>query len=177
MRKLPVVEIPRLTVEEFKNAPKNPLIVVLDNIRSFHNTGAIFRTCDAFACEAVYLTGITGKPPHREIQKTALGATDTVMWKYFNSTKECILKLKNQGYTIVALEIAEGSIEISDFNPLPDQKIALILGHEVYGVEQEVLDLCDICLEIPQFGTKHSLNVSVCGGIAIWEIVKKMLKS
>jgi len=174
MRKLPIEEIGRISPEEFKNSPKRELIVVLDDIRSHHNTGAIFRTCDAFACQAVYLCGITGTPPHRDIQKTALGASETVAWKYFKNTLEAVNELKDDGYKIVALEIAEGSTAIDDYNPSPDDKIAIILGNEVNGVMQEILDICDYCLEIPQYGTKHSLNVSVSGGIAIWEICKKI---
>ncbi len=174
MRKLPVNEIPRLSPEEYEKSKKIPLIIVLDNIRSHHNTGAIFRTCDAFGCEAIYLTGITGKPPHREISKTALGATETVKWEYFKSIKDCISEFKNNNYKIIALEIAEGSINIKDYTPLPHQKTVLILGHEVYGVNQDIINMCDVCLEIPQFGTKHSLNVSVSSGIAIWELSNKL---
>lgn len=174
MRKLPINEIPRLSNEEFKNLEKTPLIVVLDNIRSHHNTGAVFRTCDAFACEAVYLCGITGTPPHRDIHKTALGSTDTVEWKYFESALSAVRELKSQGYTIVSLEIAEGSVQIADYQPPTGQKTALILGNEVKGVAQEIIDISDICLEIPQFGTKHSLNVSVSGGIAIFNLFEKI---
>ncbi|MDD3858713.1 MAG: RNA methyltransferase [Bacteroidales bacterium] len=174
MRKLPINEIGRISPEEYKIIPKLDLIVVLDNIRSHHNTGAIFRTCDAFACKAVYLCGITGTPPHRDIHKTALGATETVDWRYFDSAIDTVRKLKSEGYIIIVLEIAEGSINISDFSPSLSEKYALILGNEVNGVQQEIIDICDLCLEIPQYGTKHSLNVSVSGGIAIWEICKKI---
>ena len=174
IRKLSVTEIPRISSAQYKTFKKIPLIVVLDNIRSNHNTGAIFRTCDAFACEGIHLTGITGKPPHREINKTALGATETVDWQYFESTMECIEKLKSSGYIILALEIAEGSIPVNEFFPEMYQKYALILGHEVNGIDQEILNLSDQCLEIPQYGTKHSLNVSVSGGIAIWELAAKL---
>jgi 23S rRNA (guanosine2251-2'-O)-methyltransferase len=174
MRKLPVDEIPRLSNNEYKELQKVPLVLVLDNLRSYHNTGSVFRTTDAFACEAVYLTGITGRPPHREIQKTALGATETVDWHYLESAIECVNMLKQQGYTIACLEIAEGSIRLTDFTPNKDEKIALILGHEVFGVSQDLIDLCDICIEIPQYGTKHSLNVAVSAGIAIWDTSNKM---
>ncbi len=174
MRKLPIEEIGRLSTEEYKQIKKLEVIVVLDDIRSHHNTGAIFRTCDAFACKAVYLCGITGTPPHRDIHKTALGATETVDWKYFNSAIEAVKELKSDGYKIIVLEIAEGSMKISDYNPHTSDKIAVILGNEVNGVQQKILDICDYCLEIPQYGTKHSLNVSVSGGIAIWEICKKI---
>lgn len=176
MRKLPISEIPRLSVSEYKDTNKLKLIVVLDNIRSHHNTGAIFRTCDAFACEAVYLCGITGKPPHRDIHKTALGATETVNWEYFNSSIDAIKHLKNQGYKIMSLEIAEGSTEIDKAEILENDKIALVLGNEVKGVEQDIINISDYCLEIPQYGTKHSLNVSVSGGIALWTITKLMRK-
>jgi len=174
MRKLPIDEIGRISPEEFKTAEKLSVIAVLDDIRSHHNTGAVFRTCDAFACEAVYLCGITGTPPHRDIQKTALGATETVSWKYYETALSAVTELKKSGYKIIVLEIAEGSLNISDFSPALNDKIALVLGNEVNGVAQEILDICDYCLEIPQYGTKHSLNVSVSGGIALWEICKKM---
>ncbi len=174
MRKLPINEIPRLSNQDFEKIEKTPLIVVLDNIRSHHNTGAVFRTCDAFACEAVYLCGITGTPPHRDIHKTALGATDTVKWEYHKNAIEAVKKLKDDGYTIVSLEIAEGSVQIDDYQPSKGQKTALILGNEVKGVDQSIIDISDFCLEIPQYGTKHSLNVSVSGGIAIWDLSRKI---
>jgi tRNA G18 (ribose-2'-O)-methylase SpoU len=176
MRKLPIDEIGRLSPEEFKEIKKLPVIAVLDDIRSHHNTGAVFRTCDAFACEAVYLCGITGYPPHRDIQKTALGATETVEWRYYENILDAIKELKLNDYKIAVLEIAEGSIDIRDFTPALDEKIALILGNEVNGVAQEIIDICDYCIEIPQYGTKHSLNVSVSGGIALWEICKRLQK-
>jgi 23S rRNA (guanosine2251-2'-O)-methyltransferase len=174
MRKLPITEIPRCSVEDFKNIDKIPLVIVLDNVRSLHNVGSVFRTCDAFACESIFLTGITGKPPHREISKTALGTTDTVTWRYFENAKDCIIYLIEDGYIPISLEIAEGSVLIEDFIPEKKQKYALILGNEVTGVEQDIIDLCKYCIEIPQYGTKHSLNVSVSAGIAIWELSKKM---
>lgn len=174
MRKLPIEEIGRVSAEEFQSVDKLSVIAVLDDIRSHHNTGAVFRTMDAFACEAVYLCGITGTPPHRDIQKTALGATETVPWQYFESALQAVQELKNKGYKIIALEIAEGSTDIRNFKVSTDEKIALILGNEVNGVDQQIIDICDVCLEIPQYGTKHSLNVSVSAGIALWEICKGM---
>lgn len=177
MRKLPIEEIGRISAEEFKKQKKIPVIAVLDDIRSHHNTGAIFRTMDAFACKAVYLCGITGTPPHRDIHKTALGATETVEWKYCENALLAVKELKVEGYQIVALEIADGSVNISDFVIKPNQKIALVLGNEVNGVNQQIIDICDICLEIPQYGTKHSLNVSVSGGIALWEICKRLINN
>lgn len=176
MRKLSTSEMGRLSVEEFKDAKKNPLVVVLDNVRSHHNVGAVFRTCDAFVCERLLLCGITGTPPHRDIQKTALGATETVAWKYYENTIDAVTELKSLGYKIVALEIAEGSIAVDAFTAEEGEKYALVLGNEVDGVDDCIMDLADICLEIPQFGTKHSLNVSVSGGIAIWEMSKKILR-
>ncbi|MBR5983534.1 MAG: RNA methyltransferase [Bacteroidales bacterium] len=175
MKKLLMSEMGRLSIEQFKSVKKNPLVVVLDNVRSHHNVGAVFRTCDAFACERLLLCGITGTPPHRDIQKTALGATESVEWRYYENTIDAIVELKSFGYKIVALEIAEGSIPVDSFVAVDGEKYALVLGNEVDGVEDAVMELADICLEIPQFGTKHSLNVSVSGGIAIWEICKKVL--
>ena len=174
MRKLPIEEIGRVSAEEFRSVDKLSVIAVLDDIRSHHNTGAVFRTMDAFACEAVYLCGITGTPPHRDIQKTALGATETVPWQYFESALKAVQNLKDNGYKIIALEIAQGSTDIRNFKVSADEKIALVLGNEVNGVDQQIIDICDVCLEIPQYGTKHSLNVSVSAGIALWEICKGM---
>ena len=162
----------RLTVEEFKEEKKTPLVVVLDNVRSLHNVGSVFRTADAFLVEAVYLCGITSTPPHAEIHKTALGAENTVDWKYFEDTHKAVDELKSMGYTVFALEQAEGSTLLPDLKLDKTQKYAVILGNEVKGVQQSVLDACDGCIEIPQFGTKHSLNVSVSGGIIIWEMFK-----
>jgi tRNA G18 (ribose-2'-O)-methylase SpoU len=174
MRKLNTEEISRLSSEEYENIDKIPITVILNDIRSHHNTGAIFRTCDAFACKSVYLCGITGKPPHRDIHKTALGATETVDWKYFENAIDAIKELKYDGYTIISLEIAEGSIPIDKFEPKTGEKIAMVLGNEVNGVEQNIIEISDHCLEIPQYGTKHSLNVSVSGGIALWYISEKI---
>ena len=162
----------RLTAEEFKEEKKTPLVVVLDNVRSLHNVGSVFRTADAFLVEAVYLCGITSTPPHAEIHKTALGAENTVEWKHYEDTHQAVDELKSQGYTVFAIEQAEGSTKLPDLKLDRDQKYAVILGNEVKGVQQTVVDACDGCIEIPQFGTKHSLNVSVTSGIIIWEFFK-----
>jgi len=174
MKKLRITELNRLTPEEFKTTAKTPLIVVLDNVRSMHNAGSVFRTADAFVVEAVYLCGITNVPPHPEIHKTALGAEDTVSWKYFEDTHESIIQLKKEGYKVLAIEQVESSTMLTDFTVSDGQKYAVVLGNEVKGVQQSVVDMCDGCIEIPQFGTKHSLNVSVTGGIIIWEFFKRM---
>lgn len=162
----------RLTAEEFKNETKTPLIVVLDNVRSLHNVGSVFRTADAFLVEAVYLCGITSTPPHAEIHKTALGAENTVDWKYFENTHDALDQLKTLGYTVFAIEQAIGSTLLPDIKLESEKKYAVILGNEVKGVQQSVVDDCDGCIEIPQYGTKHSLNVSVTAGIIIWDMVK-----
>ena len=168
MRKLKITELNRLSKEEFKTVEKIPLIVVLDNVRSLHNVGSIFRTSDAFLLEAVYLCGITATPPHPEIHKTALGAEDTVAWSYFEHTTEAVKQLKSTGYAVWAVEQAQGSVSLRDFKWDRTQKLAVVFGNEVKGVEQEVIDLCAGCIEIPQFGTKHSLNVSVAAGVVVW---------
>ena len=168
MKKLRTIEMQRLSVEEFKEADKLPLIVVLDDVRSMHNVGSVFRTGDAFRIEAVYLCGITSTPPMAEIHKTALGAEDSVNWRYFTSALEALNALKAEGYEVYAIEQAHGSTMLQDFKPQIDKKYAVVLGNEVKGVHQEVVDASDGCLEIPQFGTKHSMNVSVTGGIVIW---------
>jgi len=167
----------RLTVEEFKEEKKTPLIVVLDNVRSLHNVGSVFRTADAFLVEAVYLCGITCTPPHAEIHKTALGAENTVTWKHYQDTHQAVADLKAQGYTVFAIEQAAGSTLLPDLQLDKSKKYAVILGNEVKGVQQTVVDACDGCIEIPQFGTKHSLNVSVTGGIIIWEFQKAIQNS
>ena len=167
----------RLTVEEFKEEKKTPLIVVLDNVRSLHNVGSVFRTADAFLVEAVYLCGITCTPPHAEIHKTALGAENTVTWKHYQDTHQAVADLKAQGYTVFAIEQAVGSTLLPDLQLDKSKKYAVILGNEVKGVQQTVVDVCDGCIEIPQFGTKHSLNVSVTGGIIIWEFQKAIQNS
>jgi tRNA G18 (ribose-2'-O)-methylase SpoU len=176
MRKLKITELNRLSPEDFKKAVKIPLIVVLDNVRSLHNVGSVFRTSDAFLLEAVYLCGITATPPHAEIHKTALGAENTVDWKYFETTLEAVKELKQKGYEIIAIEQAEKSMGV-DKLPSGNKKRAIILGNEVKGVDQEVMNQCDLCLEIPQFGAKHSLNVSVAAGIVIWELFKSCQNS
>jgi tRNA G18 (ribose-2'-O)-methylase SpoU len=173
MRKLSNEELDRLAVEEYKESKKIPVLVVLDNIRSQNNIGSVFRTADAFRLEGLILCGITATPPHREIHKTALGATESVRWEYREKTIEAILELKERGYQIISVEQVEGAVNLDQLNLLSDQKYALVFGHEIRGVKQEVVDLSDHCIEIPQFGTKHSLNISVAAGIVIWEIFKK----
>jgi tRNA G18 (ribose-2'-O)-methylase SpoU len=173
MRKLSMDELGRKSVEEFKQAPKNSVIAVLDNIRSMHNVGSVFRTADAFLIEAICLCGYTPQPPHRDIHKTALGATETVDWLYYSNATGAVLDLKQRGYIVYGAEQAEGSISLEKFSPLPGQKIAVVFGNEVQGVEADVLKLCDGCIEIPQFGTKHSLNISVAAGIVLWHLTAK----
>ena len=175
MRKLRTIEMNRLSVDEFKSADKLPLIVILDDVRSMHNVGSVFRTSDAFRLEAVYLCGITSTPPSAEIHKTALGAEDSVDWKYYTEVCEAVRELQSKGYEVYAVEQAEGSTMLQDFIPRTDKKYAVILGNEVKGVHQEVIDMCDGCLEIPQYGTKHSMNVSVTGGIIIWHFQESLL--
>ena len=172
-KKLKLDELYRLSSEQFKNAPKNPFVIVLDNVRSMHNVGSVFRTADAFLVDKIYLCGITGIPPHKEINKTALGATETVAWEYAPTTLELINNLKSDGYQIVCLEHTSESISIQKFCPKKDQKYALIFGNEVFGVSDEVIEKANICVEIPQFGTKHSLNISVAAGIVIWDFSNK----
>ena len=169
MRKLSMDELGRKSVEEFRHADKNKIIVVLDNIRSMHNVGSVFRTSDAFLIEAICLCGYTPQPPHRDIQKTALGATETVDWIHFATTAEAVLQLKERGYKILAVEQAEGSISLEKF-PLLNEPIAVIFGNEVEGVDDGLLPLCDGCIEIPQLGMKHSLNISVAAGIVLWKL-------
>lgn len=169
MRKLTTTELGRLEVEQFKRDTKAPIVIILDNIRSLHNVGSIFRTSDAFKIQAIYLCGITGTPPNKEIHKTALGATDSVEWKYFQTTNEAINVLKTQGYKLLAIEQTEKSIMLNNYNYM-GEKLAIVFGNEVNGVEQEVINQCDGCLEIPQFGTKHSFNVSVTAGIVCWHL-------
>ena len=178
MRKLNVIEMNRLSVEEYKESKKLPLVVVLDHVRSLYNVGSVFRTSDAFRVSLVCLCGITARPPHPEIHKTALGAEDSVDWKYFERTEDCVAWLKEQGYTVLAIEQCEGSTMLTDYSlPLRESQrgfIAVVFGNEVKGVQQQVVDMCDGCLEIPQYGTKHSLNVSVTAGIVIWELFKHL---
>ncbi len=168
MRKLQNEELNRKTINEFKNSKKVPVVVVLDNVRSLNNIGSVFRTADAFLIESVYLCGITATPPHRDIQKTALGATDSVDWKYFDKTETAIKELKDNNFTIVAIEQAEGALSLIDYQPERNKKYAFVFGHEIHGVEQLIVDMSDVVLEIPQFGTKHSLNISVSTGIILW---------
>lgn len=172
MRKLRITELNRLTPEEFKAAPKHRIIAVLDNVRSLHNVGSVFRTADAFCLEAVYLCGITATPPHNEIHKTALGAEDAVSWRYFDSTLDAIDALRAQDYLPIAIEQVDKSIALGDFKADPNQGYAFIFGNEVKGVQQSVIDRCHACIEIPQYGTKHSLNVSVTAGIVLWEALR-----
>ena len=174
MRKLNVLEMNRLTVEEFKAARKLPLVVVLDNVRSLHNVGSVFRSCDAFRIEAVYLCGITATPPSAEIHKTALGAEDSVSWKYYESTLDAVEELKQKGYFVYSIEQVEGSENMAKISLDPSKRYAVVLGNEVKGVEQAVVNASDSCLEIPQLGTKHSLNVSVTAGIVVWEFAKQL---
>lgn len=171
-RKLNTEEIIRLTPEEFKETPKIPLIVILDNVRSLHNVGSVFRTSDAYCVKKVILCGITATPPNAEIHKSALGAEFSVDWAYYKETTEAVNELKQAGYTVLAIEQAHDSINMDTFKAEKGNKYAVILGNEVKGVQQSVIDLSDDCLELPQFGTKHSLNVSVTAGIVIWEFAK-----
>jgi len=173
MRKLKNSELGRLNISEFKKAEKIPLIVVLDNIRSLNNIGSVFRTCDAFLVEKIYLCGITAQPPHKEIHKTALGATESVAWEYVDNTLELIERLKAENTITIAIEQAEKSTMLQDFAIENDQKYAVIFGNEVKGVLQEVVSVADYCVEIPQFGTKHSLNISVSTGVVLWDLFKK----
>lgn len=173
MRKLKNEELNRLSTEEFKNKPKAPIVLILDNIRSMNNVGSAFRTSDAFLVKAIYLAGITAKPPHRNINKTALGATDTVEWKYFSTTQEAVDYAKMQGYTIAVIEQADKSTYLNDFKPKTNAKYAFVFGNEAFGVEDEIVKASDICLEIPQFGTKHSLNISVSIGVVLWDYKSK----
>ena len=175
MKKLRTIEMQRLSVDEFKQANKLPLIVVLDDVRSMHNVGSVFRTGDAFRIEAVYLCGITSTPPMAEIHKTALGAEDSVEWRYFDTALEAVEALKSDGYEVYSVEQAHGSTMLQNFTPINNNKYAVVLGNEVKGVHQEVIDASDGCLEIPQFGTKHSMNVSVTGGIIIWHFAKNII--
>ena len=173
MRKLKNSELGRLNVEEFKKTDKIPLIVVLDNIRSLNNIGSVFRTSDAFLIEKIYLCGITAKPPHKEIHKTALGATESVVWEHVDDTLELIQKLQKENVLVASIEQAENSTMLQDFKIKPNQKYAVVFGNEVKGVQQEVVSASNYCIEIPQFGTKHSLNISVSAGVVLWDLFKK----
>jgi tRNA G18 (ribose-2'-O)-methylase SpoU len=172
-RKLKLWELERVSEEEFKLQKKFPLLVILNDIRSLNNIGSFFRTADAFNVEKIYLCGITANPPHRDIQKTALGATETVEWEYKQSITELIKELKSEGVAVCSIEQAEKTTLLQDITELKEEKFALIFGNEVNGVDQDAIDLSDYIIEIPQFGTKHSLNVSVCAGVVMWEFAKK----
>ena len=174
MRKLENSELDRKSIKDFKQSKKTPIIVVLDDIRSLHNIGSVFRTADAFLIEKIFLCGITATPPNKEIHKTALGATETVAWEHAKSVLEVIGNLKKDGVTVLAIEQVESAIFLQDFNVEKDKKYALVFGNEVFGVSQEAVAICDGCIEIPQLGTKHSLNISVSAGIVVWDLFKKM---
>lgn len=175
MRKLSMTELGRKSVEEFKESNKFPIIVVLENIRSAYNVGSVFRTADAFLIEAIYIIGYSAKPPHKEIKKTALGAEETVKWKYFKTTDEAMDELRVKGFNVYAAEQAEGSYKLNAIGFEPDEKIAVVFGNEVTGVEQSSIQLCDGCIEIPQLGMKHSLNIATAAGVVLWELVKQRI--
>ncbi len=174
MKKRKLQELNRLTVEAFKNQPKTPITLVLDNIRSGLNVGSAFRTADAFAIERIYLCGITAQPPNKEITKTAIGATESVDWAYEKDTTIAVTQLQADGYRVVAVEQAQESIALQDFQIQTGEKVALVFGNEVSGVSDEVMKMVDSCIEVPQFGTKHSLNISVCVGVVVWELFRKL---
>ncbi len=174
MRKLKNSELKRLNIDEFKKASKTPIIVVLDNIRSLNNIGSVFRTCDAFLIEKIYLCGITASPPHKDIHKTALGSTETVEWEYAKNTLDIINKLRKENISTISVEQTEDSTFLNDFRPNINKTYAVVFGNEVKGVSQQVVDASDIVIEIPQFGTKHSLNISVSAGVVIWDIYSKI---
>lgn len=176
MRKLKNSELGRKTVEEFKQTNKTPIIVVLDNIRSLNNVGSVFRTSDAFLIEKIYLCGITATPPNKEIHKTALGATESVDWEYVENTMDLVEKLQAENVKVLSIEQAENSTMLDTFTPKTDQKYAVVFGNEVKGVQQEVVSASDVCIEIPQLGTKHSLNISVSCGVVLWDLFTKMKK-
>ncbi|HEX3081306.1 MAG TPA: RNA methyltransferase [Puia sp.] len=175
MRKLRMDELPRKSSTEIQAAEKLPVVLLLENIRSMHNVGSIFRTADAFLAEAIYICGYTPRPPHRDIHKTALGATETVVWKYVEKTADALIFLKSAGYRILAVEQVSESILLQRFKLKSAEKIVLIFGNEVQGVSEEALEYCDGCIEIPQFGMKHSLNVSVAAGMVLWELVRAVV--
>ena len=175
-RKLRSTEMHRMSVEEFQSAAKVPLVVVLDNVRSMHNVGSVFRTADAFRLEGICLCGITGTPPDNELHKTALGAEDSVRWKHYDTALDAVRDLKADGYTVLSIEQVENSTKLQDLHTDEGRRYAIVLGNEVKGVEQDVVDACDGCIEIPQYGTKHSLNVSVAAGIIIWDFARRLLQ-
>ena len=174
MRKLKLDELNRASVSEFKSQDKLPVAIVLDSVRSMHNVGSVFRTADGFAVEQICLCGITGQPPHREIEKTALGATQSVNWSFYQDPLKAVQELRANGFIIIAIEQAAGSIMLNDFDPEPGKKYALIFGNEVNGVSEEVMSVIDHCIEIPQFGTKHSFNIVVSAGIVLWDFYSKL---
>ena len=174
MRKLRTEELNRLSVPQYKERPKTPVIVVLDNIRSQQNIGSVFRTADAFRVESVWLCGITAIPPHREIHRAALGATESVDWKYFSRTEDALKELRSRGYLVIGVEQTDQSVSLADYFPPDGARFALIFGNEVSGLEEQILPLLDACIEIPQFGTKHSFNVSVSAGIVLWDLISKI---
>jgi tRNA G18 (ribose-2'-O)-methylase SpoU len=170
-----MAELGRKSPEEFRQSDKIPVIVVLENIRSAYNVGSVFRTSDAFLVEAIYIIGYSAKPPHKEIKKTALGAEETVTWKYFKTTAEAIEELRHEKYKVYAVEQAEGSFELQSVSFDPSQRLAVVFGNEVTGVEQSTILLCDGCIEIPQLGMKHSLNIATAAGVVLWELVRKSI--
>ena len=174
MRKLKLEELGRVGIEEFKKQDKLPLVLVLDNVRSMHNIGSIFRTSDCFAVEKLLLCGITAQPPHREIEKTALGATQSIEWEYYERVSDAIRDLKDSGYTIIAIEQAESSVMLTEHSPQTSHKYALVFGNEVEGVSDDAMRMADECIEIPQFGTKHSFNIVVSAGIVLWDFFSKL---
>jgi 23S rRNA (guanosine2251-2'-O)-methyltransferase len=174
MKKLSMDELNRLSVEEFQRTSKLPVVVVLDNIRSCHNIGSVFRTCDALLMEKIFLCGITATPPNKEIHKAALDAEKSVIWEYSQETEDVVFRLKEEGYKVFAVEQVQNSIMLPDFDPSANEKVALVFGNEVKGVQQSVIDICDGAIEIPQFGTKHSFNISVSAGIVLWEVARKL---
>jgi 23S rRNA (guanosine2251-2'-O)-methyltransferase len=170
MRKLLNSELGRKNIDQYRNSKKSSFVIVLDNVRSQNNVGSVFRTADAFLTEKIYLCGITARPPHRDIQKTALGATESVEWIYYEETEDAIRELKKEGYKIIGIEQVEGSVELQNVKIDKEHKYAFVFGNEVNGVDQKVLDMCEMCIEIPQFGTKHSFNIAVSAGIVLWEL-------
>lgn len=174
MRKLKNSELERLSIEDFKQRPKTPIMVILDNIRSLNNIGSVFRTSDAFLIEKIYLCGITAKPPHKDIHKTALGSTDSVDWEYQENTLELVKTLKDEGVIVVSIEQAEEAMMLNNFEPQPNSTYAFVFGNEVKGVSQDVVSASDVVIEIPQYGTKHSLNISVSAGVVLWDVFSKL---
>lgn len=177
MRKLSMAELGRKSVEEFRASEKTPIILILENIRSAYNVGSVFRTSDAFLIQAIYIIGYSAKPPHKEIKKTALGAEETVNWKYFKTSEEAIAEARQEGFNVYAAEQAEGSFKLNAIGFEPDEKIAVVFGNEVTGVEQTTISLCDGCLEIPQLGMKHSLNIATAAGVVLWELVRTRINA